>query len=148
MAETPEKIAAKIPGSPETSSELKATASTITSPEEGATQENRRKSDIPELSFSAIKADFLNRRRRFEREVKLAWQEPGESPPTLLSQMILKHLFVDKRFPPDISSLSYVYSGEDKYEKMVFKRPWVSKKDSLHSCKLFQFCCTFNLGNR
>ncbi|GFR83442.1 calpain-3-like [Elysia marginata] len=31
--------------------------------------------------------------------------------------------FVDACFPPDRSSLTYVYSGDDKYEKTVFKRP-------------------------
>ena len=35
-------------------------------------------------------------------------------------------LFEDPAFPPDISSLTYVYSGDDKYEKMTFKRPKVS----------------------
>ena len=34
-------------------------------------------------------------------------------------------LFTDLSFPPDQSSLTYVYSGDDKYEKMVFKRPLV-----------------------
>ncbi|XP_060606456.1 uncharacterized protein LOC132758775 isoform X2 [Ruditapes philippinarum] len=32
-------------------------------------------------------------------------------------------LFTDYTFPPDKSSLTYVYSGDDRYEKMVFKRP-------------------------
>ena len=35
-------------------------------------------------------------------------------------------LFTDLSFPPDQSSLTYVYTGDDKYEKMVFKRPLVS----------------------
>ena len=35
-------------------------------------------------------------------------------------------LFTDLSFPPDKSSLTYVYSGDDRYEKMVFKRPKVS----------------------
>ena len=34
-------------------------------------------------------------------------------------------LFTDYTFPPDKSSLTYVYSGDDRYEKMVFKRPKV-----------------------
>ncbi|XP_046561732.1 calpain-3-like isoform X1 [Haliotis rubra] len=32
-------------------------------------------------------------------------------------------LFTDPSFPPDWSSLTYVYSGDDKYERTVFKRP-------------------------
>ena len=35
-------------------------------------------------------------------------------------------LFIDEAFPPDISSLTYIYSGDDKYERMQFKRPRVS----------------------
>lgn len=34
-------------------------------------------------------------------------------------------LFTDFSFPPDKSSLTYVYSGDDRYDKMVFKRPKV-----------------------
>ena len=34
-------------------------------------------------------------------------------------------LFTDYSFPPDKSSLTYVYSGDDRYDKMVFKRPKV-----------------------
>lgn len=34
-------------------------------------------------------------------------------------------LFVDPFFPPDQSSLNFVYSGDDKYERMVYKRPKV-----------------------
>lgn len=34
-------------------------------------------------------------------------------------------LFVDPSFPPDLTSLTYVYTGDDRYEKMVFKRPKV-----------------------
>lgn len=131
MADIPGKVTAKSPASSETSPEPNATpgatASTPISSEETIIQESRRKSEVQDPSFSAIKADFLSRRRRFEREVKLAWQEPGESIPAVLSKLISDDLFIDKNFPPDISSLSYVYSGEDKYEKMVFKRPWVSK---------------------
>ena len=36
--------------------------------------------------------------------------------------------FKDPFFTADITSLSYVYSGDDKYEKAVFKRPNVSNK--------------------
>ncbi|XP_041362152.1 uncharacterized protein LOC121378117 [Gigantopelta aegis] len=32
-------------------------------------------------------------------------------------------LFTDPSFPPDWSSLTYVYSGDDKYERTVFRRP-------------------------
>lgn len=35
-------------------------------------------------------------------------------------------LFRDLAFPPDISSLTYVYSGDDQYERMTFKRPKVN----------------------
>lgn len=37
-------------------------------------------------------------------------------------------LFTDYAFPPDKSSLTYVYSGDDRYEKMVFKRPKVGHR--------------------
>ena len=36
-------------------------------------------------------------------------------------------LFVDATFPPDQSSLTYVYSGDDNYEQMVWKRPQVRR---------------------
>lgn len=46
-------------------------------------------------------------------------------------------LFVDASFPPDRSSLTYVYSGDDKYERTVFRRPKVSlvKKRALWQVK-------------
>jgi hypothetical protein len=34
--------------------------------------------------------------------------------------------YMDPSFTSDITSLAYVYSGDDKYEKAVFKRPHVS----------------------
>ena len=37
-------------------------------------------------------------------------------------------LFVDDEFPADKSSLTFVYSGEDKYDHMVFRRPKVSER--------------------
>ncbi|CAH1773812.1 unnamed protein product, partial [Owenia fusiformis] len=39
-------------------------------------------------------------------------------------------LFIDQTFPADISSLTYVYSGDDKYERMVFKRPLEIDEDA------------------
>ena len=41
-------------------------------------------------------------------------------------------MYVDVSFPPDITSLSYVYSGDDKYERMVFKRPKVRSQNNSH----------------
>ena len=35
-------------------------------------------------------------------------------------------LYEDVDFPPDQSSLTYVYTGEHKYERMVFMRPKVT----------------------
>ncbi|XP_069105998.1 uncharacterized protein [Argopecten irradians] len=40
-------------------------------------------------------------------------------------------LFVDTIFPPDLSSLTYVYSGDDRYEKMVFKRPLTTSSNAV-----------------
>ena len=40
-------------------------------------------------------------------------------------------LHLDPLFPPDITSLTYVYSGDDKYERMTFKRPKVGEKFSV-----------------
>ena len=40
--------------------------------------------------------------------------------------LLPEDLYVDPAFPPDMTSLSYVYSGDDKYERMVFTRPKVS----------------------
>ena len=34
--------------------------------------------------------------------------------------------FTDPSFASDMTSLAYVYSGDDKYEKAIFKRPHVS----------------------
>lgn len=46
--------------------------------------------------------------------------------------------FVDPSFAPDMSSLTYVYSGDDKYERAVFKRPHVSAQT--FCCRVFGQC--------
>ena len=41
----------------------------------------------------------------------------------LMMSTTVDSLFVDDSFPPDKSSLTYVYSGDDQYERMIFRRP-------------------------
>ncbi|OWF34953.1 Calpain-9 [Mizuhopecten yessoensis] len=60
--------------------------------------------EVPYQNYAYIKKDILDKRK-------------GK---TYSSE---DDLFADLSFPPDLSSLSYVYSGDDKYEKMIFKRP-------------------------
>ena len=59
--------------------------------------------ETPVQDYDVIKEDLLNR-RKLRRDVRrdAAW--------------------VDPVFPPDLSSLTYVYSGDDKYERMKFRR--------------------------
>lgn len=61
-------------------------------------------SEVPYQNFSLIKRNILSKCRQGKR----------------LSDV---DLFVDPSFPPDLTSLTYVYTGDDRYEKMVFKRP-------------------------
>ena len=42
--------------------------------------------------------------------------------------------FMDPSFASDMTSLAYVYSGDDKYEKAIFKRPHVSGSVSRRLC--------------
>ena len=70
----------------------------------------KKTKEVPVQNFSKIKQLFL---------------------PSVLSG---GPLFTDLSFPPDQSSLTYVYSGDDKYEKMVFKRPLVSNKPMQYTC--------------
>ncbi|ESO83134.1 hypothetical protein LOTGIDRAFT_169536 [Lottia gigantea] len=67
------------------------------------TAKNRSK-EIPYQDFSKIR-EAISRKK--ENQIDLNSSD----------------LFVDPSFPPDWSSLTYVYSGDDKYEKTVFKRP-------------------------
>ena len=39
-------------------------------------------------------------------------------------------MWVDPVFTPDLSSLTYVYSGDDKYERMEFRRAVVSNNET------------------
>lgn len=48
--------------------------------------------------------------------------------------------FVDPSFAPDMTSLAYVYSGDDKYERTIFQRPHVSLILIFHP--LFFVCFT------
>ncbi|CAL1546101.1 unnamed protein product [Lymnaea stagnalis] len=47
----------------------------------------------------------------------------------LKGELTTSDLFVDASFPPDRSSLTYVYSGDDKYERTVFRRPKEIRED-------------------
>ncbi|XP_059144005.1 calpain-3-like [Physella acuta] len=49
----------------------------------------------------------------------------------LKGELTTSDLFVDSSFPPDRSSLTYVYSGDDKYERTVFRRPKEIKEDPI-----------------
>lgn len=50
--------------------------------------------------------------------------------------------FVDKLFPPDKGSLTYVYSGDDKYDRMSFRRPMVRMTNVLLPCyNLIYYTC-------
>lgn len=62
--------------------------------------------EVPEQDFAEIRRNIMCKKR-------------GES-------IADEYLFVDSTFPPDQSSLTYVYSGDDKYERMVFRRPQVN----------------------
>ncbi|KAK6168051.1 hypothetical protein SNE40_021953 [Patella caerulea] len=65
---------------------------------------NRRTGEIPYQDFSKIAESIYKKRR------SRGYLSPSD-------------LFTDPSFPPDWSSLTYVYSGDDKYEKTIFKRP-------------------------
>ncbi|KAL5014581.1 hypothetical protein ScPMuIL_008851 [Solemya velum] len=60
--------------------------------------------ELPYQSFTKIKQYVLSRR------------EPDGT-------IAENNLFVDPSFPPDLTSLTYVYSGDDRYERTIFKRP-------------------------
>ena len=63
--------------------------------------------EVPVQDYDVIKEDLLNRRKlRLDVRRNATW--------------------VDPVFPPDMSSLTYVYSGDDKYERMHFRRVAVS----------------------
>ncbi|XP_071143608.1 uncharacterized protein [Mytilus edulis] len=68
-------------------------------------------SEVPYQNFSLIKRNVKSKCRQGKR----------------LSDA---DLFVDPSFPPDLTSLTYVYTGDDRYEKMVFKRPTILENDA------------------
>ncbi|XP_060069829.1 uncharacterized protein LOC132549877 [Ylistrum balloti] len=68
--------------------------------------------EVPLQNYSHIKRSILDKRKKNP----FATQED---------------LFIDPSFPPDLSSLSYVYSGDDRYEKMIFKRPLVTTSNAV-----------------
>ena len=82
--------------------------------------------ETPVQDYDVIKLDLLNR-RKLRRDVRrdAAW--------------------VDPVFPPDLSSLTYVYSGDDKYERMKFHRVTVSPSSFSHvkSARICQKCHQF-----
>ena len=84
----------------------------------------KRFSEVPNQNFSLIKRNVQSNCRHGKR----------------LSDA---DLFVDPSFPPDLTSLTYVYTGDDRYEKMVFKRPLVSllhiylKRFKPHYCNMY-----------
>lgn len=72
-------------------------------------QPARRKTlrEVPNQHFQRIKRNVLC---KANQDGHISWND----------------LFTDISFPPDLSSLSYVYTGNDHYEKMTFRRPLVS----------------------
>lgn len=62
--------------------------------------------EIPYQDFSKIKYNVLSKRK----------------PDGTIAE---NDLFGDPSFPPDLTSLTYVYSGDDRYERTIFKRPKV-----------------------
>jgi hypothetical protein len=93
---------------------------------------NRHNSEVPYQNYDILKQTILKTRERGKPE-----------------------LFVDPSFPPDLSSLTYVYIGDDRYERTEFARPLVGiliiidiQKDDLftssiplHSTELENLCC-------
>lgn len=63
---------------------------------------NRHSSEVPYQNYDKLKQTILVKRQRGKPE-----------------------LFVDPSFPPDLSSLTYVYIGDDRYERTKFARPLV-----------------------
>ncbi|XP_061165059.1 uncharacterized protein LOC133173991 [Saccostrea echinata] len=61
---------------------------------------NRHSSEVPYQNYDKLKQTILMKRQRGKHE-----------------------LFVDPSFPPDLSSLTYVYIGDDRYERTKFARP-------------------------
>ncbi|XP_033726509.1 uncharacterized protein LOC117316119 [Pecten maximus] len=70
--------------------------------------------EVPCQIYSRIKKDILDKRK--------------ENRNNLIAE---GDLFVDPSFPPDLSSLSYVYSGDDRYEKMIFERPLTTSSNAV-----------------
>ncbi len=66
--------------------------------------------ELPLQDYDVIKEDLLNRRKSRHRDL-----DPERD-----------LLWTDPVFPPDLTSLTYVYSGDDKYERMRFRRIRVS----------------------
>ncbi|XP_064597454.1 LOW QUALITY PROTEIN: calpain-1 catalytic subunit-like [Liolophura sinensis] len=71
----------------------------------GGHHRGSKKREVPYQDYSRIKSNVLGKIQRKQTAVSLA------------------DLYTDPSFPPNQSSLTYVYSGDDKYEKIEFKRP-------------------------
>lgn len=73
----------------------------------GGHRRGSKKREVPYQDFSRIKSNVLGKIQRNQTTVSAT------------------DLYTDPSFPPNQSSLTYVYSGDDKYEKIEFKRPKV-----------------------
>ncbi|KAJ8321759.1 hypothetical protein KUTeg_000230 [Tegillarca granosa] len=76
--------------------------------------EFRKNRELPYQSYQRIKKNVLSSKKNGG-----------------ISGVTEKDLFIDPSFPPDKTSLTYVYSGDDRYEKMVFKRPPAITKNAV-----------------
>lgn len=70
---------------------------------------NRHNTEVPYQNYDKLKQTILMKRQRGKPE-----------------------LFIDPSFPPDLSSLTYVYIGDDRYERTKFARPLVGIICQMH----------------
>lgn len=70
---------------------------------------NRHNTEVPYQNYDKLKQTILMKRQRGKPE-----------------------LFTDPSFPPDLSSLTYVYIGDDRYERTKFARPLVGIICQMH----------------
>lgn len=70
---------------------------------------NRHNTEVPYQNYDKLKQTILVKRQRGKPE-----------------------LFIDPSFPPDLSSLTYVYIGDDRYERTKFARPLVGIICQMH----------------
>lgn len=75
---------------------------------------NRHNTEVPYQNYDKLKQTIQVKRQRGKPE-----------------------LFIDPSFPPDLSSLTYVYIGDDRYERTKFARPLVGIMSN--ACTMYVF---------